>query len=119
MPTVNLESRAKSRMLSGRKRISQEEDRFLIHQELNPAWGEGRALDKKLMIQALCGPSTDSNSEKLSDTSSMEKFLRCVNPTVMQVPGIAPEASFIPELAPLLDYLVVHTKARDDNWFLP
>ena len=38
VPTVVLESRAKSRMLSGRKRTSQEEDRLLIHQELNPAW---------------------------------------------------------------------------------
>ena len=119
VPTVSLESRAKSRMLAGRKRTTEEEDRFLIRQELNPAWGKGRTLDKKLLIQALSGPSTDNESEMGSDTKSMGKFLRRVNPTLLQVPSIAPETSFIPELAPLLDYLVVHTKARDDNWSLP
>ena len=50
-----LEASAKSKMLAGRKRTAQDEDKFLIHQEPNPTWGKGRILNEKLIVKAICG----------------------------------------------------------------
>ena len=107
MATGVLENRAKKWMLAGRRRTAQEEDRFLTHQEPNPTWGKGRALDKKLIIQAIWGDANIHISEEMSDVRAMGRFLRSLDPTC------------IPEGAPLPDYLVYLSKVKDDGWAFP
>ena len=46
----------------------------------------------------------------------MDQYLKKLEPSSLQIPDLVPQASFMPEEGPLLDFLTVFTEAKDDNW---
>ena len=76
---------------------------MVIAQSRYILWGKARALDKYKIVNAINGDESWTSR----DQNNMRKFLSRLDPGTLQSPDLTPWSVFIPENAPLLDYLIV------------
>ena len=98
---------------------AQVEDRFLIPQLVPNPWGQGKELDKCNIIQEFLGDTPLLTNGNRKDSQNMDNYLKNLEPSSLQVPDLVPQASFMPEESPLLNFLPVFTEAKDDSWGFP
>ena len=101
-------------MLARRNEQVLSEHRFLVSKQGPTAcMGQGRALDKRLLNQALIGEDRVGEATKTPDADSMKQVMKSVDPSSLQIPESIPTSSFMPEKAPLLDFLSESTKVMN------
>ena len=110
---------AKKRILRKRKRTAEERDRFLIAQSRHIQWGAGRALDKLKIVKEINGDGVTPNPGSGDNAKCMRLFLSRLDPESLQNPGLTPWSEFVPEISPLLDYLIVDAEENDHTWKVP
>ena len=71
------------------------------------------------IVKAINGDGIQPKSGNGNDAKCMRQFLSRVEHAALQNPGLTSWNQFIPENSPLVDYLVVVTGARDDDWKFP
>ena len=114
-----LEDWAKKRMLRRRMRVATAQDQILINHTELLDWGKGRALDKHEIVKVINGDGINPKTGAGNDAKCMRQFLSRVTPATVQNPGVTSWEQFIPESAPLVDYLVPTMESRDDGWKFP
>ena len=118
--TKALENWARASMIRKRKRLAEQKDRMLVSQSSISLWGKGKTLDKFNIVKAITGDSTKHKPGWGNDGRCMREFLaKLPEPSQVLDPKITPWLDFIPENAPIIDYLVVHVEENNDSWKLP
>ena len=89
---------------------------LLVRQPQVMAWGNNKPLAKDLVIKEFVGYKPAMGRKQ--DEKCMDKFLNKVMKAGLQDPGLTPRNQFLPEGAPLLDWLAVRQESMD-AWKYP
>ena len=89
---------------------------LLVKQPEVVSWGSNKTFNKEALMETLIGYKPKMGRKQ--DETCMKKYLNHVMVNGMQIPKIGTRSTFLPEGAPLLDYLAVYQEGMS-AWKYP
>ena len=116
MTGEELSTSVKEIWVSARSRRMLPEDTILIEHPEKMCWGESRKINKTSLVSQITGykPRISSFKDEVCMKAYLEKILKSTLPILK----ISTLKEFLPESAPLLDFLVAESRALE-GWKYP
>ena len=116
MRAEELRKTVEERVALARSAAPQGSSDLLVRQPQVVTWGTKMAFNKENLVSVFVGYKPVMGRKQ--DESCMIKYLRRIMVNGLQDPQLGPKSAFLPEGAPLLEYLAVYQE-RMDAWKYP
>ena len=116
MTGEELSTKVKEVWVSARSQGILPEDTILIEHPEKMCWGESRKINKTSLVSQITGYKPRIVSFK--DEVCMKVYLEKIPKSTLPIPKISTLKEFLPESAPLLDFLVAESRALE-GWKYP